>query len=150
MPALNQNLIIYDNDTIVLSFTVVDATTTLGSTNYAAWWGLANADNVYDSTALELEAFSNITYDVTAGVNDCSSNTATQLLSSTLSPSITNYSVNIALTWTQTNGLSPGDYYHELVLIPRISTIGHQCRSTVAASGILTVEGSMFTNRPYR
>ena len=47
-----------------------------------------------------------------------------------------------------------GEYYHELVLMEvefsAPNYIAYQCRSHVAATGILTINNSTFTNRTYR
>jgi len=161
MPALGQNLTRFEHDgAFELVFTVTNAGTTLGSSNFCAWWGLANADNVADSTSLLKRAYTagGVTYNVTTtGVNDCEdATTSVTTQSNNLTISVTNTLVKVSWTYAQfadivpTSDNTPANYYHELVLMERNSSVCHQCRSEVVAAGILTCTPSLFTNRPYR
>ena len=155
MPALGQNLTRFEHDgSFELVFTVTNAGTTLGSSNFCAWWGLANADNVASSTSLLKRAYTagSATYTVTtSGVNDCEDATSpVTTQTNNLTITVTNTLVKISWTYAQFADIDPGDYYHELVLMERNSSTCHQCRSEVVAAGVLTCTPSLFTNRPYR
>ena len=157
MPALNQDLIRLENDSFVLKFTATDGT--IGS-NYAAWWGLSdNATAVVDNAPL-IQAWTkssgggeNVSsYSATTG-NGCSAGGTSTLDAGATGPAaqvFTNYIQIQILNENVFDAVDDGDYYHELVLMDVESNVGMQCKSHVAASGILTVHQSIFTNKPYR
>tara|TARA_R100001480_G_scaffold134472_1_gene131528 strand:+ start:571 stop:1056 length:486 start_codon:yes stop_codon:yes gene_type:complete len=161
MPALSQNLTRFEHDgAFELVFTVTNAGTTLGVTNFCAWWGLGNGDSVSNSTSILKRAYTagGVSFTNTAsGFNDCSS--TADLVSSDsndLTIIVSNTTVKISWTFAEFADITPTststskDYYHELVLMERNSSTCHQCRSEVVAAGVLTCTPSLFTNRPYR
>ena len=161
MAALSQNLVRFEHDgEFQLIFTVTNAGTIIGASNFCAWWGLGSASTVAGSSSTPLkEAFTQaFAYDVGSGPNDCSAGGANDLDNSTADLAITvdNTTVTVAWTFAQfadlvpTNDSTSKDYYHELVLMERVSSTCYQCRSQVVAAGVLTVTPSLFTNRPYR
>src|SRR6056300_1428643 len=85
MPSLNQDFTRFERDQFVLRFTVTDAVTTLGNSNYAAWWGMANGTTAADTLEIEgwttnvLSASPITAYNTSVGVSDCSASGASQL-----------------------------------------------------------------------
>lgn len=161
MAALSQNLVRFEHDgEFNLIFTVTNAGTIIGASNFCAWWGLGSASTVADSSTTPLkEAFNqSLSYDVGVSTNDCSSSGASDLDSSTADLGITVSNTTVTVTWSfaqfqdlvPTDNSTPKDYYHELVLMERVSNTCYQCRSQVVAAGVLTVTPSLFTNRSYR
>jgi len=151
MAALNQDLIKFEHDSWVLRFTVTDASTPL--TNYSAWWGLSDDNTPFGSVLLEgWESGGTGNYNVVANAEGCSSNTVTNLGGATKDFLIImgTYTIDVPLVYDDFELVGDGDFYHELVLIPEVSSIRYQCRSVVAATGLLTVRESMFTNYIYR
>ncbi len=155
MPALNQNLTKFEADAFTLQFIVIDAAQTLGISNYCGWWGLGNANSASSSTNTLIQGNSiggGISYNVTVNEAGCSDTAST--LSSSTSPQCTvtigDTTVSVNIPYTTFDDVSPGNYYHELVLMDRVSNVCYQCRSQVVASGILTVNDSLFTNYVYR
>jgi len=159
MPSLNQNFIKFEHDYFIIRYNVVDATTSLGINNYAAWWGLANSDNA--SSGVFKEGWTTdigpspiSAYDVTAGPDGCSSNDATPLTYDVNGEityvNVFDFHVDVIVNLDTLTDVTDGDYYTELVLMPMLANVAYQCRSTVAATGILTVKDSMFTAYPYR
>ena len=160
MPALNQDLIRLENDSFVLKFTATDGT--IGS-NYAAWWGLSdNATAVVNSSPL-IQAWTKnggggetvSSYSATTSAADGCSAGPTNTLNASDSDNpaaqvFTNFVQIQILNTNVFDAVPDGDYYHELVLMDVESNVGKQCKSHVAASGILTVHQSIFTNKPYR
>lgn len=160
MAALSQNLVRFEHDgEFQLIFTVTNAGTIIGSSNFCAWWGLGTADTVAGSSSTPLkEAFTQaFSYNTSIGPNDCSAS-PTDLDTSTADLAITVANTTVTVAWTfaqfadlvPTNDSTSKDYYHELVLMERSSSTCYQCRSQVVAAGVLTVTPSLFTNRPYR
>lgn len=158
MPALDQNFLKFEEDTFSIEWTVVDATTTLGSSNYWAWWGISDTNSADYTSDIAVEKTSNpsgITSVTSTSPTDCSSAGATNVLAAGSSPWITvgASTVYLNVTYEQLSdaGLTAnGDYYHELVLIPRSSNNIYPCRSVVSATGILSISQSMFTQYSYR
>ena len=158
MPALNQDLIRLENDSFVLKFTATDGT--IGS-NYAAWWGLSDSATAVVNSSPLIQAWTkssgggeNVSsYSATTG-NGCSAGgTFTLNASDSSNPAaqvFTNFVQIQILNENVFDAVPDGDYYHELVLMDVESNVGMQCKSHVAASGILTVHQSIFTNKPYR
>ena len=140
MPALNQNIVIYDLDRFFVRFTVTDNVNALGG---SAWWGVneveagtkaaTNAIQKTNNTAMwEYGAASGMT--VSSTTIDCevplnSDNTTNQSGSLNISPS--SY---------------PETYYHELVY----SGNSNPDESVVIATGTITVRQSLFTQNSYR
>lgn len=153
MPALNQNFIKFERDNFSIQWTVVDATTILGSNNYQAWWGLSDnntPDYAFAPLVERRSNFSGITFDTSTDPEDCST-TATSISGVTTGITVGTYTVTLNLDYATMSTIDPGDYYHELVLMPRTSGgLVYQCRSIVSATGILTINESMFTEYSYR
>ena len=171
MPSLNQDFTRLEHDSFVLQYSPTDGT--ISSNDWSFWWGLSDNNTSTPTSNLLIESwrvdasgdFSNGVYDNTT---DCSS-TATQLANTFPSPApttapfflqgrINTTGPYILLQYGIFKELSVGEYYHELVLMPIIlnttptpnEPTAYQCRSHVAATGILTVTNSTFTNRTYR
>ena len=167
MPAFNQDFTRLDSDSYQLQFLPTDGVVT--TTTYAAWWGVSDTDSAVVSSAPLLQGWTNTmngsidldAYDNTTG---CTSGETVELLD--ISPTSTTNLVNVIIDGTnnririqmtvdKSELITPnGTYYHELVLM-NVATIGStvtafQCSSYVAASGYLTYENSVFTNRTYR
>tara|TARA_Y100001972_G_C7660549_1_gene333084 strand:+ start:826 stop:1299 length:474 start_codon:yes stop_codon:yes gene_type:complete len=157
MAIFNQDIVKFEHDAFSLQFIITDATTTITSTTHCAWWGLGNNSDINNCASLLLQGhtIANIsTYDISTGVNDCSQSPD----GSSLNPSatsvpvtITNNTVTCTLSYSLFSTIDDGSYAHELVLMDKTNNnTCHQCRSVVAAVGILTVNESMFTNFVYR
>lgn len=165
MPSLNQNFTRLEHDTFMLSFIPTDGT--LSSNNWAFWWGLSDNNTSIPGTALLLESWRTNTLgdslDIYNNTTDCN-NTASQLNISQTNPissntkfikgRIQNNEINILMEHGTFSTFDVGEYYHELVLMEvefsAPNYIAYQCRSHVAATGILTINNSTFTNRTYR
>ena len=163
MPQLNQDFTRLEHDSFVLQFTAVDGTLNDGTApEYAAWWGLVAGSSPTGTP--DLQAWTN---DIgTFGVDAYNADTTYCSAggTSTLSPTagqidaaVGASTVIIQLNYTNFSALDDGDYYHELVLMKVELTdtnpneyTAYQCRSHVAATGILTIKESSFTNKPYR
>jgi len=154
MPSFNQNLIKFEHDEFLLEYTVTDASTTLGSSNYAAWWGLSNTSTAAGELLISGHTISGIsTYNKSQATSDCSAGSATGLNpgnNNGIPVSVFDYTITVSLAYTVFEGVNNGDYYHELVLMDKVGTTAYQCRSQVVATGILTVNQSLFTNYSYR
>ena len=155
MPALSQNLTKFEADSFSIEFIVIDAAQTIGFSNYCGWWGLGNASSALSSTTTLIQGNTiggGSSYNVTINEAGCSAS-ATQLNASS-SPGCTigigDTTVTVNIGYSQFENISPGDYYHELILMDRETNVCYQCRSQVVASGILTVNDSLFTNYVYR
>lgn len=148
MASLNQNLIEFEHDAFYIRYTVVDTATSL--TSYAAWWGLSNNNTPFGS--ILLQGFSSGTgWNVAINAEGCSG-AATDLDSITedFTVIVGNYTIDVPLIYADFEQVNDGEYYHELVLIPTTAGTKYQCRAVVAATGILTVKQSLFTNYAYR
>lgn len=166
MPSLNQNFTRLEHDSFVLEYTSTDSilNTSSPNPNYAAWWGLSDNNTPVVTSNLLLSSWSNNTspyaidsYDVSSGYPDCSAITADALIPGNAPFLVEVYETKVIVLLQYDDfkdvPLTPGDYYHELVLMKVVNganSVAHQCRSHVAATGILTVNGSLFTNNPYR
>lgn len=159
MPSLNQDFTRFERDEFILRFTVTDAVTTLGNSSYTAWWGLSNTDEadggVQISGHTTTNEYSSLTgYDISVNASGCSTNTGMSTLSYDTPEDVTvkvyDYYVEVTINLDNLTGVTDGTYYHELVLMPIVGTTAYQCRSTVAATGILTVKDSQYTNYSYR
>lgn len=160
MPSLNQNFTRLEHDDFVLEFTSVDSilNPSVGSTAYAAWWGLSSTSDATGN--LLLSSWSNGTapnaissYNIANQFPDCSTSGAFQLIPGNAPFLVEVYEtkVVVVLEYATFDDIGTGEYYHELVLMKvDSSNIAHQCQSHVAATGLLTVNGSLFTNKPYR
>jgi len=163
MPQLNQDFTRLEHDSFVLQFTAVDGTLNDGiGPEYAAWWGLVAGSSPAGTPLLlqawtnDLAAFGIDAYD--ASDTHCSvNNTANELVPNAgqINAAVGASTVTIQLNYTNFSPLNDGDYYHELVLMKVLASAGpiytaQQCRSHVAATGILTIKESSFTNKPYR
>jgi hypothetical protein len=159
MPQLNQDFTRLEHDSFVLQFTAVDGTLNVGGNpEYAAWWGLVAGTSPTGTP--DLQAWSNDLSPYAIGAYDAST-TFCSLAATGLTPGASQINaavgastVTIQLSYADFSTLNDGDYYHELVLM-KVSYINpnytaHQCRSHVAATGILTIKESSFTNKPYR
>ncbi len=169
MPAFNQDFTRLESDTYQLQFIPTDGAVT--PTTYAAWWGVSDTDSADYSSAPLLQGWTNnmngatdlIAYNNTLG---CSDGATVNLLD--ISPSNeeqadlvnvvidgTNNKIRISIPVNKSELITPnGTYYHELVLM-NVTTISGvvtalQCSSYVAATGFITYENSIFTNRTYR
>lgn len=160
MPALNQNFTRLESDSYVLEFTPTDGVVT--SATYAAWWGVSNTNTAAGS--LLLKGWSNTSNGSISGLTaynssgGCENTPSSGTLpidgtGSNVNPKIINADnvVRILISQAQQDLITPnGTYYHELVLMKVTSNQAFQCISHVAASGFITVENSVFTNRTYR
>lgn len=160
MPVLNQNFTKFEHDTFVISYTVIDASTTLGNSNYCGWWGLGNASTIDASTSIVLQghtisATNSYNIDQTTTGTGCHGVVAAEDIldpDSNTGPVITinNFTVNVSLSYNLFDDIADGQYYHELVLMDKVSSVCYQCRSQVVSSGVLTVNQSLFTEYSYR
>ena len=160
MPALNQNFTRLESDSYVLEFTPTDGVIT--SSTYAAWWGVSNTDTAAGS--LLLKGWTNNSNGSIPGLtsydssNSCENTPSSGTLpingtGSDVNPKINNNdnTIRIIISQAQQDLITPnGTYYHELVLMKIALNTAFQCISHVAASGFITVENSIFTNRTYR
>ena len=159
MPALNQNFTRLESDSYVLEFTPTDGVIT--SSTYAAWWGVSNTNTAAGS--LLLKGWTNASNGAISGLTEYTSTGGCENVPSqgTLPINGTGSDVNpkisldntlrIIISQAQQDLITPnGTYYHELVLMKVASGTAYQCISHVAASGFITVENSIFTNRTYR
>lgn len=156
MAIFGQSLTKFEHDAFVLEFTITDATINITSTTHCAWWCLGNNSDVNSVTSLLLEGqtISAVNaYNISVSADGCSATPSGGSLShTTSSPSVTltTNKVSVNLTYDLFDNIADGSYAHELVLMDKSSTTCYQCRSTVAAVGVLTVNESMFTNYIYR
>ena len=169
MPAFNQDFTRLENDTYQLQFLPTDGVVT--PTTYAAWWGVSDTNSAVVSSAPLLQGWTNTmngTIDLDAYNNTlgCSDGASVNLLA--ISPTTpeqaslvnvvidgTNNRIRIQMVVNKSELITPnGTYYHELVLMNVANIAGTltalQCSSYVAASGFITYENSIFTNRTYR
>jgi len=169
MPSLNQNFVRLEHDSFVLEYTSTDSilnSSLLPTPSYAAWWGLSDTSDATGN--LLLSSWSNDlspnaidSYSISTTWPGCSQSLPS---SAELDPSSAPFTVEVfetkvivLLQYDHFKDVPLGDYYHELVLMkvniqgssPALS-VAHQCQSHVAATGILTVNQSLFTNNPYR
>jgi len=165
MPQLNQDFTRLEHDSFVLQFTAVDGTLNDGTApEYAAWWGLVGGNPPTPTGTPDLQAWTNDVGTFGIDAYDASTTYCSAGGTNTLSPTagqinaaVGASTVTIQLNYTNFSTLNDGDYYHELVLMkvelsginPNVYT-ARQCRSHVAATGILTIKESSFTNKPYR
>lgn len=165
MPSLNQNFTRLEHDTFMLTFTPTDGT--ISSANWAFWWGLSDNNTPIPNTDLLLQSFRTNTLgdglDAYNNTTDCDS-TASQLSITQTNPisantlfvkgRVQNNEINILMEHGIFSQFNVGEYYHELVLMEVENISGtltaFQCRSHVAATGMLTIDNSTFTNRTYR
>ncbi len=158
MPALNQNFTRLESDSYVLEFTPTDGTISL--LTYAGWWGVSNTDTAAGS--LLLEGWTNSSngsislngYNATGGCEGTTSG-AFPLNGSGADVNVrivgSENKIRIIMDQSIQDLITPnGTYYHELVLMKVTANTAYQCISHVAASGFITVENSIFTNRTYR
>ncbi len=169
MPSLNQNFVRLEHDSFVLEYTSTDGilnSSLLSNPSYAAWWGLSDTNTPVVNTGLLLSSWSNNlapnaidSYSVSTTWPGCSQTPSSAALVPSSAPflvSVLETKVLVALQYTHFKDVPLGDYYHELVLMKvniqgaQAQAIAHQCQSHVAATGILTVNESLFTNNPYR
>ena len=159
MPALNQNFTRLESDSYILEFTPTDGAIT--SATYAGWWGVSNTDTAAGS--LLLEGWTNTLngsislngYNASGG---CENNPAQGALPIDGTGADVNVrifdsenKIRIIIDQSTQDLITPnGTYYHELVLMKVAANTAYQCISHVAASGFITVENSIFTNRTYR
>lgn len=164
MPSLNQDFVRLEHDSFVLEYTSTDSILNASANpnpSYAAWWGLSDTNNAAGN--LLLSSWSNNTspygidsYDVSSGYPDCSTTGNAIALIPQNAPFLVEVfetKVIVLLQYSDFENVPTGDYYHELVLmkvVNGVTSVAHQCRSHVAATGILTVNESLFTNNPYR
>lgn len=168
MPSLNQNFVRLERDSFVLEYTSTDSilnSSLLPTPSYAAWWGLSDTNDATGN--LLLSSWSNHlspnaidSYSISTTWPGCSQTPSSAALVPSSAPftvEVFETKVIVLLQYTHFKDVQPGDYYHELVLMkvniegsnPALS-VAHQCQSHVAATGILTVNESLFTNNPYR
>lgn len=161
MPALNQNFTRLESDSYVLEFTPTDGTVSL--LTYAGWWGVSNTDTAAGS--LLLEGWTN-TSNGSISLNGYNASTAGGCENTPTQGALpidgTGANVNVRVIGSENkiriimdqpaqDLITPnGTYYHELVLMKVAANTAYQCISHVAASGFITVENSIFTNRTYR
>lgn len=142
MPALNQNIVIYDLDRFFVRFTVTDNVEAL--TGASVWWGVATAEAGGDSTVKIQKTNDSNMGSVDYGDLTLSSTTIDcEVQLNTGSSGATQYqsgSINIS------PGTYPGTYYHELVF----SGQNNPDQSVVIATGTITVKQSLFTEAGYR
>ena len=169
MPVFNQDFTRLESDTYQLQFLPTDGVVT--PTTYAAWWGVSDTDSAVVSSAPLLQGWTNTmngsidldAYDNTSGCSDGASVNQLDISPSAGQQSTlvnvvidgTNNKIRIQMTVEKAELITPnGTYYHELVLMNVANIAGtitaFQCSSYVAASGFITVENSIFTNRTYR
>lgn len=172
MPSLNQDFVRLEHDSFVLEYTSTDSilnSSLLSTPNYAAWWGLSDNDTPVVTNNLLLSSWSNHLnpnainqYSVSTTFPGCSQTPLAGALNPSAAPTgltveVLETKVIVALPYSYFKDVPTGNYYHELVLMkvalegsnPALVT-AYQCRSHVAATGILTVNESLFTNNPYR
>ncbi len=167
MAAFNQDFTRLESDTYQLQFIPTDGVVT--PTTYAAWWGVSDTDSAVVNSAPLLQGW---TFGAGAGITaynntlGCSSGATVNQLN--IAPTAaqqanlvnvvidgTNNKIRITMIRSKSNLITPnGTYYHELVLM-NVTPIGGvvtalQCSSYVAATGFITYENSIFTNRTYR
>ncbi len=155
MPSLNQNFTRLEHDDFVLEFTSVDSilNPSVGATAYAAWWGLSDTADATGNLLLSSWSNAISSYNVANSYPDCSDSGADALIPANAPFTVEVYEtkVLVVLEYATFDDIGTGEYYHELVLMKVDgNNIAHQCQSHVAATGLLTVNGSLFTNKPYR
>ena len=159
MPSLNQDFTRLESDSYVLEFTPTDGVIT--GTTYAAWWGVSNTDTAA-GTGLLVEGWTNNSNGTIPLTSYNSTDGCEGTPSFTFPIDGTGADVNVRINdsdnkiriiidqSTQDLITPNGTYYHELVLMKVAFNTAYQCISHVAASGLITVENSIFTNRTYR
>ena len=159
MPALNQNFTRLESDSYVLEFTPTDGVISLAT--YAGWWGVSDTDTAAGSLLLkgwtnESNGSISLTgYNATGGCENTPSQPVLQLDGTGADVNVRIFTsenkIRILMDQSIQDLITPnGTYYHELVLMKVASNTAYQCISHVAASGFITVENSIFTNRTYR
>lgn len=140
MPALNQNIVIYDLDRFFVRFTVTDNVNAL--TGGSAWWGVntVEAGSKGTTNAIQKTNDSNMG-EVNYGGMTISS-TAIDCEVPLNSDDNTNQSGSLNIS----PGSYPTTYYHELVY----SANSLPNFSVVIATGTITVNQSLFTEAGYR
>lgn len=142
MATLGQAITVFEEDTLVLRFIFPDLTTNF-DTNWGAWIGFAASNFPTSTTIVRSKANAGWTYN---------SGTPTEVGANV---SVVNNSNVIEIFFTQAdfsdgseaNTLTGGtDYYFELV----VSDNKNEARSVVAATGIFTVNQSLFTENSFR
>lgn len=140
MPALNQNIIIYDLDRFFVRFTITDNVNAL--TGGSAWWGVntVEAGSKAATNAIQKTNDSNMGEVDYGGMNISSTTIDCEVpLNST---NLNNQSGSLNISPTN----YPGTYYHELVY----SANNDPNQSVVIATGTITVRQSLFTEAGYR
>lgn len=139
MASFEQDFIIFDEDRLLLQYTFTDLETNFNS-NWAAWWGAAENSTWPDTATIIREK---ATSNWTNGPTSPDDNNIT----------LVNGDVIVRVFFTQTdfgdsvNQLDKNtEYYTELV----VSNNAGEDFSVVAATGILYVSQSMFTEASYR
>ena len=159
MPALNQNFTRLESDSYVLEFTPTDGVISLAT--YAGWWGVSDTDTAAGSLLLKgwtNESNGSISlngYNATGGCENTPSQGTLPLNGTGADVNVRIFTsenkIRILMDQSIQDLITPnGTYYHELVLMKVASNTAYQCISHVAASGFITVENSIFTNRTYR
>ena len=157
MASFNQNIVRHEHDgDFDLVFTVSNSGTSLSSTNFCAVWLMLNTSTVTASSTILIYAGgpnqnTADKYNVTADASNCNS-TATKLSTETRDINIGAFTnqITIPFTYSTMQPINDGSYYHELILLKRSSDVCFQCQSQVVATGLMTVNESLFTNEGYR
>lgn len=136
MPALNQNITIFDKDEITIRFNVTDAEAGLSSG--LAWWGVG--DSATDTGTLFIEKSS--------GTWNNGGQSSTVPAGDSSEIQIGSVFINCYITGSDygTDITADDTYYHELVY----AGTGLQDASNVVANGSVTVKPSIFTLLGYR
>ena len=157
MASFNQNIVRHEHDgDFDLIYTVSNSGTVLGASNFCAVWILLDTDTVTGSSNIEKLGYSvsqnSSNFDVTNDSANCSASGATNLGTQTrdIAVTLSNSQVIVPFTYSIFSDIADGSYYHELILTKKSSGVCYQCQSQVVATGLLTVEESLFTNKSYR
>jgi len=154
MPALNQNLIIYDLDKFHVRFAVTDTTVAIDALNARVWWGVATSPAPTTNWATDVKIQkSNNSWTPGGALNTVEDFGDMSIgsyhidveipLNSGSTSDNQSGSVNLNPTFTDS---SPVTYYHECVY----SAVNQQQSSTVVSTGTVTVYQSLFTKQEYR
>jgi len=143
MASFEQDLIIFEDDSLILKYTFTDLEDPF-TTSYAGWWGAYPLDSFppADDTNPTIQKYGGWQSDTPNGVP-----TGTNGLTIPNGGSVINISFTQA-DFTEDGGTLATDteYYTELVL----STNGFDTTSIVAATGKLFISSSMFSIAGYR
>lgn len=133
MASLNQDIIVFDHDTIDIRFAVIDASNAINSTDARAWWGVATSN----SSSVEFQKSSG-EWDATAPTPPDGDSSEIVLAATTITVKVEH--VDMLDLDQQT------EYYHECVY----SGTNDTNESVVVSSGKYFVSKSICTALGYR